>query len=148
MGTEVERGHTMDGAQQDELMRRAQAAHRRAESAIERMFGNFGRYEDDSRASRLVEVALAREQQTWIAAFGSPQLRELSGQAEARDENGHRAKSGRPSLRRVSPARTRSARTFRSKPARARSLPRTPHGASARGRASRSSYRSLRGKHG
>jgi hypothetical protein len=78
----------MDGAQRDDVMQRAATAHRRAESALSRMFGNFGRYEDDGRASRLLENALAREQETWIAAFGSLKLRELAVQTNARDEAG------------------------------------------------------------
>lgn len=78
----------MDGAQGDDVMQRALVEHRRAERALARMWGDFGRYEDNGRANRLLEAALVREQETWIAAFGSRRLRELSAQAEARDETG------------------------------------------------------------
>lgn len=78
----------MDSANQDGLRRRAQVAQYQAQNALDEMFCNFGVNEDSERADRQLTAALAREQATWIAAYGSPKLRELAALEEKHDAAG------------------------------------------------------------
>lgn len=78
----------MDGANQDEIRRRAQVASYQAQNALDEMFYNFGVNEDSGRAGRQLTAALAREQATWIAAYGSPTLRKLAELEQERDGAG------------------------------------------------------------